>query len=271
MTPPAGSRSDLESPAAGCQLPRLQAGAIALGVSPSADQLAAFQDYREALLTANQRTNLTAITDPAGVEVLHFVDSLTCLRSWPTAVDQPLRIIDIGAGAGLPGLPLTVMCPALTLDSVDSVGKKTAFLTHLVSTLKLDNVTVINARAEALARDRAHREQYDVALARAVASLPVLLEYTLPFLRVGGRLIAQKTVGKAQSEIAASRLACTVLGGGPPRLFPVALAPMIRGRNHYLEEVQQALAHRVLIVVEKEAPTPNRYPRRPGVPARRPM
>ena len=296
MTPAAGARAAQARPPAGQRLPWLHAGGTALGIGLSPDQLAAFNCYREALLAANRRTNLTAITDPAEVEIRHFVDSLTCLLAWPTVTDRPMQVIDIGAGAGFPGLPLKLICPQITLALVDSVGKKTAFLAGLVRHLNLEAATVVTARAEDLARQPAYREQYDVALARAVAPASVLVEYTLPFLRVGGRLIAQKTAGKGQDELAACQRACALLGGGPPRLVPVTLSappgphstgterespaaartlgsgpPATPGPARYLAEVQQALSDRALLVVDKQHPTPDRYPRRPGLPAKRPL
>ena len=188
--------------------------------------------------------------------------------------DRPIQVIDIGAGAGFPGLPLKLIRPRIGLALVDSVGKKTAFLTDLIHHLNLEATTVVTARAEDLARQPAYREQYDVALARAVAPAPVLVEYALPFLRVGGRLIAQKTAGKGPDELASCQRACALLGGGPPRLVPVTLsspaddAPAVA---RHLPAVQQALAGRVLLVVDKQHPTPDRYPRRPGLPAKRPL
>ena len=176
------------------------------------------------------------------------------------------------------------------------MGKKTAFLTDLIHHLNLEAATVVTARAEDLARQPAYREQYDVALARAVAPAPVLVEYALPFLRVGGRLIAQKTAGKGPDELASCQRACALLGGGPPRLVPVTLPappaprstgaergspaaartlgpgpPAMPGPARYLAEIQQALSDRALLVVEKQQPTPDSYPRRPGLPAKRPL
>ena len=274
MTPAAGARAAQAPPPASPRLPWLRAGAAALGIDLAPDQLAAFDCYRDTLLAANQRINLTAITDPAAVEMRHFVDSLTCLLAWPTMTDRPIRVIDIGSGAGFPGLPLKLLRPHIGLTLVDSVGKKTAFLADLVRRLDLAATTVLTTRAEDLARQPAHREQYDVALARAVAPAPVLVEYALPFLRVGGRLIAQKTVAKGPGELVACQRACVLLGGGPPRLRPVTL-PSPAGQApepaRHLAAVQQALSDRALLVVEKQHPTPDRYPRRPGLPAKRPL
>ena len=274
MTPATGARAAQDRPPVGPQLPWLHAGAAALGIDLSPDQLAAFNRYRDTLLTANRRTNLTAITDPAAVELRHFIDSLTCLLAWPTVADRPVQVIDIGAGAGFPGLPLKLIRPHIALTLIDSVGKKTAFLADLIRRLNLAAATVLTARAEDLARQQAHREQYDVALARAVAPAPVLVEYALPFLRVGGRLIAQKTAAKGPDELIACQQACVLLGGGPPRLVPVTLptpAGDTPGAAPYLAAVQQALSGHTLLVVEKQHPTPARYPRRPGIPAKRPL
>ena len=274
MTPATGARAAQDRPPVGPQLPWLCAGAGALGIDLSPDQLATFDCYRDTLLTANRRTNLTAITDPAAVELRHFVDSLTCLLAWPTVADRPVQVIDIGAGAGFPGLPLKLTQPHIALTLIDSVGKKTAFLADLIRRLNLAAATVLTARAEDLARQQAHREQYDVALARAVAPAPVLVEYALPFLRVGGRLIAQKTAAKGPDELAACKQACALLGGGPPRLVPVTiptLAGNTTGAAPYLAEVQQELSGHALLVVEKQQHTPDRYPRRAGIPAKRPL
>ena len=274
MTPATDARAAQAQPLASPRLPWLRAGAAALGISLSPDQLAAFDCYRDTLLTANRRTNLTAITDPAAVEMRHFVDSLTCLLAWPTATDRPVQMIDIGAGAGFPGLPLKLIRPHVGLTLIDSVGKKTTFLADLVRRLNLAAVTVLTARAEDLARQQSHREQYDVALARAVAPAPVLVEYALPFLRVGGRLIAQKTAAQGPDELAACQRACVLLGGGPPRLVPVTLptpAGDTPSQPHHLAAVQQTLSGRALLVVEKQHPTPDRYPRRPGLPTKRPL
>lgn len=274
MTPAAGASHAQARPPASPRLPWLRAGAAALGIGLSPDQLAAFNCYREALLTANRHTNLTAITDPAAIELRHFVDSLTCLLAWPTVTDRPVRVIDIGAGAGFPGLPLKLIRRPIHLTLVDSVGKKTAFLADLVRRLNLETTTVLTARAEDLARQPAYREQYDVALVRAVAPAPVLVEYALPFLRVGGRLIAQKTAAKGPDELIACQQACVLLGGGPLRLVPVTLSIPTGDTPrpaHYLAEVQQSLSGRALLVVEKQQPTPDRYPRRPGIPAKRPL
>lgn len=226
--------------------------AASWGLSLSVDQLRQFARYADELLAWNAHTNLTAITDREAIYVRHFLDSLVLARFWGAA---PTALVDIGTGAGFPGVPLKILHPPLALTLVDSVGKKTAFLRHLVVVLGLDQVRVITGRAEELGRDPREREQYDVATARAVADLRVLVEYGLPLLRVGGVLLAPKGA-EAMTEAAAARHACALLGGALEQVAPVELP---------------GIEPRALVVVRKVAPTDPRYPRPVGVPARRPL
>jgi 16S rRNA (guanine527-N7)-methyltransferase len=236
----------------------LAKGAEAFGVSLGEAQLAAFERYRQELLSWNERINLTAITDPTEVEVRHFLDSLSCLLG----MDNLLRsrstpsIIDVGAGPGFPGLPIKLARPAVRLVLVDSVAKKAAFLRHVVASLGLSEVTVLTGRAEDLARSAVHRERYDAAVGRAVASLPVLVELCLPFVRIGGRLVAPRR-GDLLQEQQDAETAVALLGGRFRAPIPVELG---HGRDGY-----------GLVVVAKERPTPARFPRRAGVPAKRPL
>jgi 16S rRNA (guanine527-N7)-methyltransferase len=232
----------------------LIAGARALGMNLEPSHLAAFARYQSLLLEWNQRVNLTAITDPAEVQVRHFLDALSC-----TAVTGDLngrRFIDVGTGAGFPGLPLKIVFPDMELTLVDSVAKKCAFLVHTVEELALEKVTVINDRAETLGHHPAHREQYHWATARSVAHLSVLAEYLLPFCKRGGHLLALKGESAVQEAEDASP-AVARLGGGPARLEQVTLAGL--DRPHYL------------VVIERIGPTPPDFPRRPGVPGKRPL
>ncbi|NWF82088.1 MAG: 16S rRNA (guanine(527)-N(7))-methyltransferase RsmG [Chloroflexi bacterium] len=232
---------------------RLLADTVASwGLPLSADQLRQFARYADELLAWNAHTNLTAITDREAIYVRHFLDSLVLARFWG---DAPASLVDIGTGAGFPGVPLKILRPPLALTLVDSVGKKTAFLRHLVAVLGLDQVRVITGRAEELGRDPREREQYDVVTARAVADLRVLAEYALPLLRVGGVLLAPKGA-EAATEAAAARRACALLGGALEQVAPVELP---------------GIEPRTLVVVRKVAPTDPRYPRPVGVPARRPL
>lgn len=238
---------------------RLIAGAIALGISLSDAQLATFDAYYHALLAWNEKFNLTAITSFQEVQTRHFVDSLSVLRVDEArhALARPgAAAIDVGAGAGFPGLPLKIVFPTLRLTLLESTGKKVTFLEHVIARLELNDTRAIKARAEELAHDPDHRGSYDVALARAVADMAVLAEYTLPFLRAGGWLVAQKGEGAA-AEASAAAGAIETLGGKLRRVVPVDLPDLP--------------ATYALVAVEKVSATPKDYPRRPGVPSKRPL
>lgn len=224
------------------------------GLPLSAAQLAAFDTYATELIAWNQRFNLTSITDLQQIRIKHFLDSISCilsLRAVPAA-----RIIDVGAGAGFPGLPLKILQPGLQLTLVEATAKKASFLEHIVQVLRLEDVTVLPKRAEEVGQLTEHREAYDWALARAVAPLPTLAEYLLPLAKVGGFALAQK--GKdTRSEVNSAETAIATLGGELNELIPVE----IPGLNE----------ERWLIVLKKIASTPAAYPRRPGMPAKRPL
>jgi 16S rRNA (guanine527-N7)-methyltransferase len=220
----------------------------------SAAQLKAFQVYADELMAWNEHTNLTAITDPDAVATRHFVDSLTCLLV--IRPRGPLRVIDVGSGAGFPGLPLKIAYPALDMVLVEATGKKVDFLRHIAARLKLEGVTTIHERAETLGHLPEHRERYDWVLARAVAAMSTLAEYLLPLCRVGGHCLPQKGESAPQ-EVAEAQAAIGLLGGRVARLKAVELPAV--AETHYL------------IDIEKIAATPPRYPRRPGMPAKRPL
>jgi len=239
----------------------LSESARIMGLKLNDENLRAFGIYYRELVAWNEKFNLTAITDYDQVQVKHFLDSLTCLLAdedfTRTICQQPgIRAIDVGAGAGFPGLPLKIVCPGLQLTLLEATGKKVGFLEHVVGRLELAGVEVIKGRAEELGRDAAHRERYDLALARAVAALPVLVEYALPFCKPGGLFVAQKgTDGDAEARAAEGAIA--TLGGVLRRIVHLELP--------YLAEP------RSLVVIEKTALTPEKYPRRPGIPSKRPL
>ncbi len=248
---------------------KLEYGARQLGLCLSGEHLARFQRYYEELVEWNQRFNLTTVVGYDEVQLRHFLDSLTCLLALPgwsrevvgselplVCQPQPWQCIDIGAGAGFPGLPLKIVCPELRLTLLEATRKKVEFLLHLTDDLGLQGVEVIWERAETLGQNPHYRERYDVVVARAVAELPVLSELCLPFCRVGGRFIAQKGV-EAEKEIAVATEALDRLGGIIREVKEVSL-PGQRER-------------RALVVIEKVAPTPAGYPRRAGIPAKRPI
>ncbi len=238
---------------------RLLDGARALGLRLTAAQQAAFQLYYEELVAWNQTFNLTAITEYEQVQIRHFLDSLSCLLADETRVvlkRSDARLIDVGTGAGFPGIPLKLVCPDARLTLLEATGKKVTFLEHMVEQLGLRTVTAIKARAEELAHAPEHREQYDLALARAVAELPAVVEYTLPFCKIGGWVVAQKGEAGAAEAWTAGR-AISLLGGELRRVMPVELPGLPEDRS--------------LVVIEKVGPTPTTYPRRPGIPNKRPL
>ncbi len=226
-----------------------------LGIQLSARQISAFQRYEAELLDWNTRFNLTAIRDAEGVRAKHFLDSLTCVLAWRDNT-PPTRVIDVGTGAGFPGIPLKILYPNLQLTLVESVGKKLEFCKHVVQTLGLEKVLFIQARAEELGLSKEHREKYDWAIARAVANMPVLAEYLLPLVRVGGAMLAQKGESGPAETQAADR-AFHILGGRLRQLVPVLVPGVVE--------------ERYLVIVDKIAPTPPGYPRRVGLPAKKPI
>jgi 16S rRNA (guanine527-N7)-methyltransferase len=226
-----------------------------LGLSLTQRQRQAFHVYQNELATWNARFNLTAITDSEGVQIRHFLDSLSCLLG----MDQAARrgsLVDIGTGAGFPGLPLKIVQPALRLTLVEATGKKTDFLHHIVDTLALRDVTIMHARAEEIGHDSRHREGYDWVTARAVAAMPTLVEYLLPLCRLGGHCLAQKGEDAA-AEVSSAEQAIKFLGGRLNRLVPVELPGLAETRH--------------LVIIDKVARTPDKYPRPPGRPAKRPL
>ncbi len=217
-------------------------------------QIAAFQTYADELRTWNERFNLTAITDDEGMQVKHFLDSLSLLLVLPA--DASGRLIDVGTGAGFPGLPLKIVCPNLQVTLVEATGKKVMFCEAVAAKLGLSGVTVVKARAEEIGQMPKHRAQYDWAVARAVAELAVLAEYLLPLVRVGGQAIAQKGAS-APDEAQGAKAAVARLGGGPAQVRPVTLPGLTDARY--------------LVVYDKVAATPPAYPRRVGVPTKTPL
>ena len=184
-------------------------------------QLAAFQTYADELVRSNQEFNLTGITDNEGIQSKHFLDSLSVLLVLPPGPGR-LRLIDVGTGAGFPGLPLKIVRPELEVTLAEATGKKVTFCEGLVAKLGLAGVTVLKARAEDLGQDPMQRERYDWVLARAVAEMPVLAEYLLPLAAMGGHVVAQKSAG-APDETQAAGSAIRKLGGELEQLVPVAL------------------------------------------------
>lgn len=210
--------------------------------------------YEKELLEWNQKFNLTAIRDVESIRTKHFLDSFSCVLAWKTS--PPNHLIDVGTGAGFPGLPLKILYPNMKLTLVESVGKKAMFCQHIVSVLGLANVEVIQARAEVLGQEESYREKYDWAVARAVANLNVLSEFLLPLVKMNGAMLAQKGEN-GPAEAQSAEHAMKLLGGKLRQVIPVNLPGVAD--------------ERYLILVEKVAATPPKYPRKPGIPGKMPL
>ena len=209
-----------------------------------------FETYISELLEWNKKFNLTSITDPEEIKVKHFEDSLSLLRAIKLTGQS---IIDVGAGAGFPGVPLKIACPAIKLTLLEATRKKSDFLKHLAATLELKNVEIIWKRAEEFARQK--REVFDLAISRAVADLNLLCEYCLPFVKLGGMFIAYKG-DKIEKEVSQAENAIKLLGGKLKEIQKVALSD---GTLHSL------------VIIKKVSTTPPKFPRRPGMAKKKPL
>jgi 16S rRNA (guanine527-N7)-methyltransferase len=234
--------------------------AARMGVDLSEQQLAQLERLCVELLNWNERVNLTSITDPHDVVIRHVLDSLTViplLRAWERAWERDPTLVDIGSGGGFPGLPIAIALPRFQVTLVDATAKKVGFLQHAIETLDLANARAIHSTAEELGRLPEHREAYDAGVVRAVGSIGTLVELLVPLLRVGGRCILMKKRSAVDEEL-------------------VAAAPALDGLRAAVEQTVEVdagdlLVDRALVVVHKLEETPERYPRRPGVPRRRPL
>jgi len=226
-----------------------------IGYDLSKDQLSALKIFEDELLEWNQHISLTAIRDPEGVRIKHFLDSLTILLAWDRQ-SPPERVIDVGTGAGFPGLVLKILWPNIRLTLVESVHKKADFCRHMVDRLNLEGVRVLSERAEVVGQDPTHRHGYDLAVARAVARMPILMEYLLPLIHRNGVVMAMKGE-TAHSETHAAQNAINLFGGKLHKLINIKLPGVVE--------------ERFIVVVHKIARTPDEYPRRVGVPAKNPI
>ncbi len=223
------------------------------GLCFTGEQLAQFTKYYELLLRGNEVMNLTAITEPGEVAVKHIIDSLMV---YDAAVFPGKCLADVGTGAGFPGIPLKIYCPALKVTLIDSLSKRLNFLTQVIDRLHLDNINCVHLRAEDAGRSLEHREVYDLVTARAVARLNVLAEYCLPLVKPGGLFMALKG-SKFAEEIDEAEKALKILGGRLLETKPIKLPD--------LEDV------RAIIIVKKIKAAPEKYPRRAGIPEKQPL
>jgi 16S rRNA (guanine527-N7)-methyltransferase len=243
-------------------LPYLQEGARLLGVPLDVAQLAQFEQYYRALVTWNDKFNLTAITDYTDVQTKHFLD---CLAALPLIAEEvgeslppvtPRHLLDVGTGAGFPSIPLKLAAPRLKVTLMDGTGKKITFLREVVTALGLSQVTVVQGRAEEMGHSPSFRGQFDLVTARAVAPLNTLVEYLLPLVRRGGLAVLYKGASAPQEFIEA-RKAIDLLGGETVRLAPVQVP--------FLGE------QRFILLIKKAQPTPDRFPRGQGLPRKKPL
>ncbi len=225
------------------------------GLHLTREQVAKLESFETELLKWNEQISLTAIRDVEGVRVKHFLDSLTVLLAW-TRDSPPKRLIDVGTGAGFPGLVLKLIWPATQVTLVESVHKKADFCQHMVDFLGLDQVEVLVKRAEMVGQDPSHRQSYDLAVARAVARMPILMEYLLPLVHRNGIVLAMKGEA-APAETHSAEKAIHILGGRVKNLVHIELPGVVE--------------ERFIVVVDKVAGTPEEYPRRIGIPAKTPI
>jgi 16S rRNA (guanine527-N7)-methyltransferase len=235
----------------------LAEGAANLGIKLGSYELEQFDIYYRELLEWNSRINLTSITDLKDVQVKHFLDSLIVIKALKQRErTTSSRFIDVGTGGGFPGIPLKIALPDIKMVLLEATAKKVSFLNRLIEKLGIQGIDVITGRAEEIAQKPEYRQQFDVVLSRAVAHLPVLVELTLPFCAIGGRVIAQKK-GDIQLELEQAIKAIDILGGNLSRVEKV--------------EMEGLDDERYLVVIDKIVLTPAKFPRRPGMPGKRPI
>ena len=226
-----------------------------LDIELSLAQFEQFQRYYYELSEWNSRVNLTSVTDWKDVQSKHYLDSLSVALVTPEEILSSGHFVDIGSGGGFPGVPLMIAFPGMEGTLIEATGKKAVFLQHLKDTLELEGLKILNGRAETLAHDPSLRERFDVVVARSISGMAALAEMTLPFCRVGGLVVAHKGQN-IDDELTASKNAISVLGGALKEVRSVSL---------------ESLTPRSLVVVEKVSETPERYPRRPGMPSKKPL
>lgn len=232
----------------------LRKGCESLGIELNELQEKQFTDFYEYLVEKNKVMNLTGITEFQEVLVKHFLDSLACVKA--VQMDSVKKVMDIGTGAGFPGVPLKIAFPHLEACLLDSLKKRVGFLEETFQLLKLQDITAIHGRAEEFAKNKAYREQYDLCVSRAVSNLATLSEYCLPYVKTGGLFISYKS-GKVQEEVKQAEKAVKILGG--------------KIKDILYFQLPDSEIDRSLVVIEKTKPTPARYPRKAGTPLKEPL
>ena len=223
-----------------------------MGVRFSVEQMDKFYKYMNLLIEWNEKMNLTAIIEPNEIILKHFIDSITILKD----IKDGSTVVDVGTGAGFPGIPLSIMNPTLKITLVDSLNKRLIFLQEVINELDLKNVELVHARAEEFGRNKKYREKFDVATSRAVANMATLSEYLLPLVKINGKVISMKA-GNASQEIEDSKKAIKTLGGNINNIEEFNLPQSDIGRT--------------IIIIDKIKETPGKYPRKPGTPSKEPI
>ena len=223
-----------------------------IGIELTDSQLNAYETYYDMLIDRNKVMNLTAITEFDEVMDKHFLDSVYLFRSIKLEADY--KLIDIGTGAGFPGIPLKIVFPELKITLLDSLNKRVGFLNDLIEELNLNDIEAIHGRAEDIARNKAYRASYDIAVSRAVANLSTLSEYCLPFVKIGGKFVSYKS-GDCADEVDNAKAAIHLLGG----------------KINKIDEFSYSNNSRSFIVIDKVMNTSNKYPRKAGLPSKKPL
>lgn len=223
-----------------------------LGITLSDFQLKQFLTYYELLIEKNKVMNLTAITDFHEVVEKHFLDSVCLVRD--IDLDQPLKVMDMGTGAGFPGIPLKIVFPKLEVTLSDSLNKRVLFLQEVIETLELKDTSAVHGRAEDLARKHEYREVFDLCVSRAVANLSTLSEYCLPFVKIGGKFISYKS-GSCDEEVEQAKKSVFLLGGKVSKI----------------DKFELCQSNRSFIVIDKKNGSPKKYPRKAGTPSKNPL
>lgn len=227
-----------------------------IGITLNEEQMNQFYRYYELLEEWNKVMNLTTITELEDVVTKHFTDSLSLVKAIPNLGEEPISILDMGTGAGFPGIPLKIVFPKLKITLLDSLNKKINFLNHVIEELKLEDIDAIHGRAEDFGRDKDHRERYDYCVSRAVANLTTLSEYCLPYVKIGGAFIPYKS-GKIEEELSQAKGAVKLLGGKVEEVVAFLLPKT---------EVE-----RTFVVIRKKEGTSKKYPRKAGLPGKEPI
>lgn len=241
---------------------QLRKSAIQLGIELSDEQINKFQKYYEMLIETNKVMNLTAITGKEEVILKHFVDSISIVKVLPDMIKYidsdniSIKILDLGTGAGFPGIPLKIVLPAIDIVLMDSLNKRINFLNSVIDELKLSGINAIHGRAEEMARNKEYREKFDLCVSRAVANLSTLSEYCLPFIKVNGKFISYKA-SEIEEEVDNAGNALKILGGNLTAVKKIILP--------------ESDIERSFVIIDKVKNTPKTYPRKAGTASRNPL